>query len=248
MLAFAYRRVYESVCGKHPNLRPWHFQWLDAFHLYRQLRQLLPTLEGRILDVGCGNKPYRNWFGHTSEYVGLDVLPGPEVDVVVPSDGAWPLPDEYFDALLASQVLEHVEHLEHTLGEMNRVLKRGGVMVMSFPFLYNEHGAPFDFQRLTAYRAVKLFPDFEVLCLKRQGGIGSTLTILLLNWMEQSMNGSFITRLLKAVVLPVWVPFTFGLNVAGLLVDGIDRTDAFYSNVLIVVRKSHMENVEEEVR
>lgn len=237
LLGLAYRRIYDGICGRHPNLRPWHFQWLDAFYLYRQLRRVLSKLDGRVLDVGCGSKPYQRWFGQVSGYVGLDVIPGAQVDVLVRPDEVWPLPDEYFDVLLSSQTLEHVEHLEFTLVEMSRVLKQGGMMVMTFPFLYNEHGAPWDFQRFTAHRAVKLFPDFEVVLLQRQGGIGSTLTILLLNWIEQSMNSSFATRLLKAILLPGWLAFSLFLNLIGLMIDSIDRTDAYYSNLLLVLRK-----------
>jgi SAM-dependent methyltransferase len=232
-----YRRIYEGICGRHPYVRPWHFQWLDTFYLYADLRNVLSEISGRILDAGCGDKPYREWFGTVTEYVGLDVLPGPQVDIVVASDGCWPLPDRYFDALLSSQVLEHVEHLELTLSEMNRVLRPGGTMVLSFPFLYNEHGIPFDFQRFTAYRARQLLPGYEVVRLERQGGIGSTLVLLWLNWVEQSLNASFPTRICKALLLPIWVPVSLVLNLLGLLFDCLDRTGAYYSNLMVVLRK-----------
>ena len=87
---------------------------------------MLPAFGGRVLDVGCGGKPYRSWFGAVTEYVGLDVVPGSSVDVVVSSNERWPLLDEHFDVLFSSQVLEHVENLEFTLLEMKRVLKKGG--------------------------------------------------------------------------------------------------------------------------
>lgn len=236
-LGCIYRRIYEGLCGRCPYPHPWHFQYLDTFYLYRSLHRFLPTLGGRVLDVGCGDKPYRNWFDSVTEYVGLDVMPGLSVDVVVKSDEQWPLQNEYFDVLLSSQVLEHVEYLEFTLAEMNRVLKRGGIIVLSFPFLYNEHGAPYDFQRFTAHRAQKLFSNFEILHLERQGGIGSTLTILLLNWIEDSMNRNFITRLLKAPLLPLWMLVSLVMNLLGFAFDRIDHTNAFYNNLLIVLRK-----------
>ena len=66
-----YRIIYDKLCGRYPNLRPWHFQWLDAYYLSRNLKRLLPTLGGRVLDAGCGSKPYREWFGPVTEYVGL---------------------------------------------------------------------------------------------------------------------------------------------------------------------------------
>lgn len=45
-LGRGYRRVYEGLCGKHPRLRPWHFQYLDAVYLYRSLKRLLPNTSG----------------------------------------------------------------------------------------------------------------------------------------------------------------------------------------------------------
>jgi SAM-dependent methyltransferase len=227
------------LCGRHPRLLPWHFQWLDAYYLYRRLRQLLPTLGGVVLDVGCGGKPYRDWFGQVEKYVGLDVYPGSAVDVLIASDGSWPLPDEHFDVLLSTQVLEHVADLDLTLAETERVLKRGGCAVLSFPFLYNEHGAPQDYRRFTVHMAERLFPRFEVVHLEKQGGIGSTQIILLLNWLEMTMNYTLASRLIKPLLLPIWVPLSLVANLLGLLLDGLDRTGAFYNNVLLVVRKPH---------
>jgi SAM-dependent methyltransferase len=226
----AYRRIYESICGKHPDLRAWHFQWLATYYLYRRFRELLPAFGGRVLDVGCGGKPYRSWFGVVTDYVGLDVVRGSSADVVVSSNEHWPLLDEHFDVLFSSQVLEHVEHLDFTLFEMGRVLKRGGSAVLAFPFLYNEHGTPWDYRRFTVHGAARLFQDFEIVHLEKLGVIGSTLALLLLNWINNS-------QFLKVLILPIWIPFSLVVNSLGLLMDKIDRTGAFYNNVLLVVKK-----------
>jgi SAM-dependent methyltransferase len=218
-------------------LRPWHFQWLAVHYLYRGLRRVLPGLGGRVVDVGCGAQPYRDWFGEVTEYVGLDVVPGPAVDLVVAPGEGWPLTDGHFDILLSSQVLEHVEHLERTLSEMDRVLKPGGVAILSFPFLFNEHGAPHDYRRFTAHQAARLLPGYRVLTLERQGGVGSTSAILFLNWVDDSLNRHFATRLLKAPLLPLWILLSGLANLSGWLGDHLDRTGGFYSNVLLVARK-----------
>ena len=236
-LGRTYRIIYDKLCGRHPNVRPWHFQWLDTYYLYRSLKRLLPTFGGRVLDAGCGSRPYQEWFGPVTEYVGLDVSAGRGVDLVVASNERWPLPNENFDVILSSQVLEHVEHPDITLKEMSRVLKRGGVAILTFPFLYNEHGTPDDYRRFTAYQAAKLFPDCEVSYLEKQGGIGSTIVILFLNWVDGSMNLYRPTRILKAVLLPGWLALSLVLNVLGLLIDRIDLTGAFYNNLLVVVKK-----------
>lgn len=236
-LGRTYRLTYEMICGRHPNVHPWHFQWLDTYYLDRSLKRLLPTLGGRVLDAGCGSKPYLQWFGPVTEYVGLDVSSGPAVDLVVASNEQWPLPDEKFDVVLSSQVLEHVEHLDFTLNEMSRVLNRGGVAVLTFPFLYNEHASPSDYRRFTGHQAKKLFPNCEVVRLEKQGGVGSTLVILFLNWIELSTHLYLITRILKGMLLPAWLALSLVMNVVGWLIDRIDGTGAFYNNVLVVVKK-----------
>jgi hypothetical protein len=66
------------------------------------------------------------------------------------------------------------------------------------------------------------------------------LVILLLNWIDSALSGSTIPRILKGVLLPVFVVLSLLLNLLGLALDAIDRTASFYSNVLLVVRKQNM--------
>ena len=230
-----YRLVYEALCGKHPKLMPWHYQWLATFYLSRVLKQYLPKVKGRVLDVGCGDKPYRSLFSQSTDYVGIDIAEG-EADIVVDPNFAWPLENDSFDVIFASQVMEHVENLPHTISEIIRVSKPGAIVVLSFPFLYNEHGTPYDFQRFTTHGAARLFP-YEIDVLEQQGGYGSTVVIMTLNWLNEVLNHNKITRLLKAAVLPLWIPFCFLMNMIALLLDNIDVTNKYYNNVFLVFRK-----------
>lgn len=240
-LGLAYKSIYDAICGRHPHLRPWHFQWLDAFYLYKKLKEELPKHRGVIVDVGCGEKPYKDWFGSIDRYIGVDVFDGPGVDIVDDNETDWGIDDESADVVLSTQVLEHVENPEHTLSQIRRVLQRGGYAIISVPFIYNEHGAPYDFRRFSANQAAKLFPDWEVISVERQGGIGSTLSILLLNWIEMALNQFFPTRILKALLLPLWLLFSLLVNVLGVIWDKLDITDSFYNNVFFVVRKPESE-------
>lgn len=199
--------------------------------------QLLPNYDGRVLDVGCGDKPYRTWFGDVSEYVGLDVAPGPEVDVIVTQDEPWPVPDRHYNVVLSTQEIEHTDSLEFTFAQMSRVLKTGGAIILSFPFLYNVHGAPHDYRRFTHYGAAKLLPGYDIVHLETQGGIGSTLVILFLNWVDTALSLTPATKLLKGLLLPVFIPMSLVLNMLGWAMDRLDRTRMFYSNALLVARK-----------
>jgi len=236
-----YEKIYNKLCGKHPKLYPWHFQWLDARDLYAELELTLPGLGGaekKILDVGCGDKPYKPYFGHVSEYIGIDVEAGSEVDMILSPGNSWPLDTNHFDVVLCTQVLEHVGDVHQVCKEINRVLKPGGLAVMSFPFLYNEHGAPEDYRRFTVYGASTIFPEMKIKIIKRQGAIGSTMAILLLNWWDSQLNLNFGSRILKGFLLPFTLIMTLCINIIGLLLDAGDRTNHFYNNVFMVVQKN----------
>lgn len=136
--------------------------------LLRELARHFPRLTGDVLDVGCGNKPYRDLVP-AKRYVGLDV-DTPFTRRVGAADvfydgGTFPLPAVGFDGVLCSQVLEHVFTPEAFLAEIRRVLRPGGVLVLAVPFMWDEHEQPHDFGRYTSFglRALLERNGFEVL-------------------------------------------------------------------------------------
>lgn len=235
-LGRAYRVLYEKLCGSHPNLRPWHFQWLAAHLLNRDLGAHLPKLAGRVLDVGCGQQPYRQLLRSADEYLGADVAPGATVDVVISPGEPWPLPDGYVDAVLMTQVVEYLDDIQSVVAEMRRVLKPGGIVIVTFPFLFNEHGAH-DLLRLSANAVGPFFVGFTPVTVKRQGGIGSTIGTLFLNWLNQSLNRTPALRLLRPLFLPVWLPLCLVVNLLSLGINWLDRTACYYTNVFAMLRK-----------
>jgi len=233
-----YDRLYAFLCGSHPDLLPWHFQWLAVKDLYHDLRQVLPKLNGRLLDVGCAQKPYERWLTRSTSVVGVDVFAGPRVDVQISPRRAWPIDGAAYDAVLCTQVLEHAEDFEHVLSEIHRVLKPAGDLVVTVPFIYNMHDARHDYRRFTVQGVRQLFHDrYEILELKGQGGVGSTVGLLLLNWIDATLNLSKVGRLLKGLLLPLWLLVSAVVNLCGWMVDSLDHTQAFYSNILLVAQK-----------
>lgn len=235
-LGRAYRVLYEKLCGSYPNLRPWHPQWLVAHLLNHDLGAYLPELAGRVLDVGCGQQPYRRLLKSADEYVGADVAPGATVDVVISPDEPWPLPDGYVDAVLMTQVIEYLDNIHAVVAEMRRVLKPDGIAIVTFPFLFNEHGAN-DLLRLSANAVGPYFAGFTPVKVKRQGGIGSTLGTLFLNWLNESLNRTRPLRLMRPLFLPVWLPLCLVVNLLSLGINWFDRTACYYTNVFVMLRK-----------
>lgn len=236
----AYQRLYETLCGRHPSVRSWHFQWLALHPLYRDLRQVLPTLEGTVLDVGCGDKPYASWLSdRCTAHIGLDVVSGPKVDHVIREGERWPLDDESCDAVLCTQVLEHARDLDNVLREITRVLRRQGTVVATVPFLFGVHGAPQDYRRFTDAGLQMLFPpsSYQILQVSREGAVGSTIGILALHWVDAALDQTRKTRIVKALILPLFLVTCWIVNMLCVIVDALDRTQTSYGNVLVIARR-----------
>ena len=187
--------------------------------------------------MGCGGKPYRSWAESATDYVGLDVCPGAAVDIVIEPGQPWPVEAGSFDAVVCTQVLEHVADLQKTLAEIDRALRPRGLLIVTVPFAYNVHGE-WDYRRWSVDGVRHIFsPRYEIMRLKPQGGVGSTVGVLLLNWVETQTNRFEPTRLLKGILLPLWILFSGLVNALGWLLDKADRTQAFYSNVFLLARK-----------
>ena len=115
------------------------------------------------LDVGCGMKPFQMCFD-AANYVGIDIEVSGRPETMKCADKYFdginiPYGDAEFDGILCTHVWEHAEELGSLLDECDRVIKKGGVFVVSVPFLFREHEQPFDFRRFTSYGVKKVFED-----------------------------------------------------------------------------------------
>jgi len=118
------------------------------------MRDLAPAVRGRVLDVGCGNRPYESLFT-TSEYVGLE-LDTPEnrakhMANVYYDGGTFPFEAASFDAILCNEVLEHVFNPDEFVEEIVRVLNNKGQLLLTVPFVWDEHEQPRDYARYSSY-------------------------------------------------------------------------------------------------
>lgn len=138
----------------HP-YRPHPATWRQPLHLHlapmwRELTRALGALRGRVLDVGCGHKPYRALMGSgVTEYLGVD-REGGDADADARADAhALPFDDASFDAVVSFQVLEHVRDPGACVREFARVLRPGGAVVLTAPGVWPAHEEPHDYWRFT---------------------------------------------------------------------------------------------------
>ncbi len=132
---------------------------------------------GRILDLGCGRCPFFGLYRPlTDDVVCVDweksQHPVEHADLYCDLSQRLPLEDASFDTVLHTQVLEHIPTPESLVQEISRVLKPDGKLILSVPFMYWIHEAPYDYYRYTEY-ALQRFcavADFELLELTALGG------------------------------------------------------------------------------
>lgn len=237
-----YERAYAAICGAHPNYRFWHFQYLFLADTHAWQRQRTAGLSGRVLDVGCGRRPYEVWTnkaeGGVTEYIGLDVAPGPGVHIVVGPEDRWPIEDGSIDCVVCTQVLEHVEHRPHFLSELARVMRPGGTLLFTVPFLIMAHGLPYDYARFTVGGVRSLFEaDYDIVELSGLGRVGASIGNLALTFIDTTMSVNRATRIIKGLLLPFWVLFCMVANAFFRLVDFVDATGSYYANVGMIARR-----------
>lgn len=131
----------------------------------------------KLLDYGCGNKPYRELFKRKfAQHVGADIAGNEDAELVLGEGGTVPAPDESFDGVLSSQVLEHVASPRIYLLEARRVLKPGGSLILSTHGIWPFHPDPTDFWRWTKDGLVREITEagFEVQLVQGVFGLESS--------------------------------------------------------------------------
>ncbi|MEB3215439.1 MAG: methyltransferase domain-containing protein [Nostocales cyanobacterium 94392] len=193
-------------------------------------------LYGKLIDIGCGTKPYKNLlYTYIKEHIGIDhestLHDKSNIDLI---GTAYQIPaeDSSFDSAICTAVLEHLEEPELALKECNRVLKSGGIAIYSVPFIWHLHEEPRDFYRYSKYGLKYLFEKtgFEIVEIKALSGFWVTFGQLLVYNLYR-LNRSFLRwfRLIDAIGLLIQA-FSYILN-------KIDKTEQWTWMYMVVVKK-----------
>ena len=111
----------------------------------------------RVLDVGCGAKPYEPLFApHAASYVGVDAVDNPRAELKGLVE-ALPVDDATFDVILCNQVLEHCDDPGKAVSELRRVTAPGGRVLVTTHGVMPYHPSPTDYWRWTHAGLEKLF-------------------------------------------------------------------------------------------
>lgn len=199
----------------------------------KMARRYCSSLSGVVIDVGCGRRPYRRFLPTNASYVGVDSNRDLSPDVVA-SVTALPFRTGSIDAVMCSEVLEHVPEPSLALGEINRVLRSGSRLYMTVPQSWGLHYEPDDYFRYTRYGIGYLLEQngFEIRQIEQMGGLFSYFAVRVLDLFVTGVlfrlcdairleRGRY--RLAAMLVLPfnlVMIPIVSAL-------DRLDATNAY---------------------
>lgn len=182
--------------------------FIARYNLFKKIKEFsLQTKweSKKILDVGCGIKPYESLFKN-SDYIGIDVEESGHKNEYKKVDKYFdgkniPFDDNMFDLVICTQVIEHNLDYKDLLTEIYRVLKRDGDLLLTAPFVWNEHEIPYDFFRFTQYahRNILRQQGFNIVKLEPTTKFFATI--------GQLISAFFYENLGKNILLKILVTF-----------------------------------------
>lgn len=235
----------KDICRRQMFFPGWLGMFVNPFYFARKylssaMHNLSPEISGALLDVGCGSKPYKGLF-KVDSYTGLDIdSPITRERGIADKlyDGSeFPYSNDTFDSVLCNQVLEHVFNPSEFLQEINRVLKTGGKLLLTAPFVWDEHEQPYDYARYSSFglRALLEKNGFVLLQHKK---LGADATILF------QLANAYLFKVTQTWPLLTKLLFTASvmalINVLGVIAGKVlpGNPDLFLDHVVLAEKKS----------
>lgn len=194
-------------------------------------RNLLETLlkknsdfiQGKILDIGSGNRRYDHWF--KGAVTAVDLRPNPALKVEFGDmEKGLNFPDQSFDGILCLEVFEYLENPLKAIGEIYRLLKLAGQAIITIPFMYHEHQ---DKIRFTEGFLAKQFDQFSVCQIKHVGNAYTIIWDILRKKWLLNKKGWRVTLIWYLVLYPLL-----------FLVKPHEKMgDKYYSGLFIILKK-----------
>jgi SAM-dependent methyltransferase len=169
------------------------------------LKENLNRFKGDVIDLGCGVMPYKQLIlsgKSVTSYRGIDLKVNAEQNVY--PDITWdgkhiPIGNESVDVVLLTEVIEHLQNPAEVLVEINRVLKKDGIIIGSTPFFWPLHEIPNDNRRFSPYGVEHLLHQagFSSINITAAGGWNLSMAQFLSTYIQFGLSSGFIKRIFK---------------------------------------------------
>ena len=209
----------------------WHL-FCPVMMLVNGPRKILKDLEKGSLVVDVGSGPERLH----SKFINLDIYHFPEVDIVGDAT-AIPIRDGSIDAAVSESLIEHVPDAQKVIDEMIRIVKPGGLIYVSAPFMHPYHASPDDFNRWTISGLKYLCRGAEVIEVGVRSGPWSTLLMFMAYWL--GVIFSFGSRKLAPFLAHIFMLILGPLKYLDYFFMKIPGSDAVATHLYIIARKNN---------
>jgi SAM-dependent methyltransferase len=203
--------------------------------LYHGILEYGHFITGKTLDVGCGQRPYEHLVA-SSKYIGLEI-DTPAARKINKADiyykgKRFPFRKGSFDSVIINEVFEHVFNPDEFLQEVNRVLKQGGRLLITVPFVWDEHEQPHDYARYSSFGLAWILSKngFKILDQKKSGNTIGILFQLINGYIYKKVETRF-PLLNHLFFLFLTAPF----NIIGALLEMITpkSNDLYLDNIIL---------------
>ena len=191
---------------------------------------------GKVLDVGCGKKPYQHLF-EKSEYIGLEIdsehsHQHSKADYFY-SGNRFPFESDTFTAVVCNQVLEHIFEPSTFLSEINRCLQSGGHLLISVPFVWDEHEIPHDFARYSSFGLEYLLVQAGFKVIRHQKTISDIRVVF--QMLAAYIYKTFLQQKSQLLQILLTFLFIFPINAIGEVLGYLlpSNKDLYLDNIVI---------------
>lgn len=211
----------------------------EYFFIKKKIKNLCRRIfsnSEKILDLGCGTKPYYHK-SINARIIGGDIVATKKTHVVF-NAMKLPFKNSSFDGIMCVNSLYYYPNPFEAVKEMSRVTKRGGKVILVTPFMYPIHDTPSDKYRFTEYGLRELLQkDFRIKKIVPVGGIFNQIPVFFHSLIKgvPLLFPKFLRPLMKLLMIPLY-PFYIAAQFVSLF-DVFDKTRRWPTYYFTVARK-----------
>jgi SAM-dependent methyltransferase len=193
------------------------------------IKRFLPHIEGRVLDLGAGSAKYKEIISQkASEYRSCDAVKNKNIDDVCDVLNLH-YPEESFDTVISTQVMEHVNNPFLMASQIGKILKVGGKVILTAPFLIPLHSGPDDYFRFTKNGLSEIFKQsgFAIIESGYYGGFPAVISEMIhFSWFNPYKHQGVWARCIMMMI-----------EKAAVFLDKIFPGEIIFSNSYVVAQK-----------
>ncbi len=212
--------------------------FIAKINLLKSMKYSSKFSKGTVIDIGCGKKPYETYFKTGSEnYYGIDY---PDYSIsqkfnmdICADIQRLPIKNSIADTIICNQVLEHVPDTDILFFEINRVLNKDGVLILTVPFFWGLHEEPRDYYRFTKYGLANYCMKYglSVIEIRKLSGLFGMISQRICDHIVNAI------RKIDIRLLIVIIPITFIIQCAGFFFDTLFNNYGDNLDWLLIAQK-----------